>query len=71
MTVPASALFRRDHGWAVFVVEDERARLRPVRLGPGSGLLTEVIEGLSPGDEVVLHPDDALDDGVRVAPFSP
>jgi HlyD family secretion protein len=71
LTVPASALFRRDDGWAVFVVGDERARLRPVKLGPGSGLLTEVIEGLSPGDVVVLHPDDALDDGVRVAPFSP
>lgn len=71
LTVPASALFRRDDGWAVFVVEGERARLRPVKLGPGSGLLTEVIEGLSPGDVVVVHPDDALDDGVRVAPFRP
>ena len=71
LTVPASALFRRDDGWAVFVVEGERARLRPVKLGPGSGLLTEVVEGLSPGDVVVLHPDDTLDDGVRVAPFTP
>jgi HlyD family secretion protein len=69
LTVPASALFRRQDGWAVFVVEDGRARLRPVRLGPGSGLLTEVVDGLSAGDVVIVHPDDAVDDGVRVEPF--
>lgn len=69
LTVPASALFRRDGGWAVFVLEGERARLRPVRLGPGSGLLTEVTEGLSAGERVVVHPDDAIDDGVRVEQF--
>jgi HlyD family secretion protein len=69
LTVPASALFRREDGWAVFVVEDGRARLRPVRLGPGSGLLTEVLEGVSAGDAVIVHPDDAVDDGVRVKRF--
>lgn len=69
LTVPASALFRRDDGWAVFVVEGDRAKLRPVRLGPGSGLLTEVLAGLSAGDVVIVHPDDAVEDGVRVEPF--
>jgi HlyD family secretion protein len=69
LTVPASALFRRDDGWAVFVVEGDRARLRRVKTGQGSGLLTEVAAGLSEGDIVIVHPDDAVDDGVRVAPF--
>lgn len=69
LTVPASALFRRDDGWAVFVVEGDRARLRPVRLGAGSGLLSEVLEGLGEGDAVIVHPDDAVDDGVRVRRF--
>lgn len=69
LTVPASALFRRDGDWAVFVVEDGRARFRPVQLGPGSGLRTEVIAGLAAGDQVVVHPADAIDDGVRVEPF--
>lgn len=70
LTVPASALFRRDDGWAVFVVEGGRARLQPVRPGPGSGLLTEVLEGVSAGDTVILHPDDAVDDGVPVRLFT-
>jgi HlyD family secretion protein len=69
LTVPSSALFRRDDGWAAFVVEDGRARLRQVRRGPGSGLMTEVLEGLSAGQLVIVHPDDAVEDGVRVEPF--
>ncbi|MFU8895087.1 MAG: efflux RND transporter periplasmic adaptor subunit [Gammaproteobacteria bacterium] len=69
LTVPASALFRRDDGWAVFLVENDRARLRAVTLGPGSGLLTEVLEGLNAGDVVIVHPDDDIDDGARVELF--
>jgi HlyD family secretion protein len=69
LTVPASALFRRDDGWAVFVVEDGRARLRPVSPGQGSGLLTEITAGLSSGEVVIVHPGEGVDDGVRVEPF--
>lgn len=70
LTVPASALFRREDGWAAFVVADGRARLQPVRVGPGSGLLTQVLEGLEAGDAVILHPGDDVDDGVRVKRFT-
>jgi HlyD family secretion protein len=69
LTVPASALFRRDDGWAVFVVENGRARFRAVRLGQGSGLFSEVLDGLSRGEQVIVHPDDSVDAGVRVRPF--
>jgi HlyD family secretion protein len=69
LTVPASALFRRNDGWAVFAVEGGRARQREVTVGPGSGLLTEVVAGLDEGDTVVVHPGDAVADGVRVRAF--
>jgi HlyD family secretion protein len=69
LTVPASALFRRDDGWAVFVVDGGRARERAVTPGHGSGLLTEVVAGLEEGTTVVVHPGDAIADGVRVRPF--
>jgi HlyD family secretion protein len=69
LTVPTSALFRRDSGYGVFVVEDGRARVRPVVTGQGSGLLTEVVEGLAEGETIVVHPGEAIDDGVRVRRF--
>jgi HlyD family secretion protein len=69
LTVPASALFRRDDGWAAFVVEGGRARERAVTPGHGSGLLTEVVAGLEDGATVVVHPGDAISDGLRVRSF--
>jgi HlyD family secretion protein len=64
--VPAGALFRQEGGWAAFVVEGGRARLRKVRIGDGSGVAAEVLEGLAAGDQVLVHPGDKVRDGVRV-----
>jgi multidrug efflux pump subunit AcrA (membrane-fusion protein) len=47
--IPISALFRDQDRWAVFVVEDSRARLRSVETGRRSGLRTQVESGLAPG----------------------
>ncbi len=69
LTVPASALFRRDDGWAVFAIEGGRARQREVTVGPSSGLLTEIVVGLEEGDTAIVHPGDAVADGVRVRSF--
>jgi HlyD family secretion protein len=69
LTVPANAVFRRDAGWAVFAVENGRARERPVAVGPGNGLLTEITDGLEEGATVIVHPGDAIADGVRVRAF--
>jgi HlyD family secretion protein len=66
LQVPTSTLFRIDEGWAVFVIEDNRARLRPVQIGRRSGLITQVISGLEPGEKVVTHPGDRVSDGSRV-----
>jgi HlyD family secretion protein len=66
LTVPSSALFRAGAGWAVFVVEDGRARLRSVGVGERSGARVQVLEGLEAGQPVVLFPSDELEDGVRV-----
>ena len=71
LTVPSSALFRRDGGWAAFVVADGRAREKEVTPGHSSGLLTEVLGGLDDGDTVIVHPGDAVEDGVRVRSFRP
>jgi HlyD family secretion protein len=66
LTVPAGALFRQNDGWAAFVVEGGRARLRPVTIGLRAGFEGESIGGLAEGQEVVLHPPEKVRDGVRL-----
>ncbi|HEX9671117.1 MAG TPA: efflux RND transporter periplasmic adaptor subunit [Thermoanaerobaculia bacterium] len=66
LKVPAGALFREGDGWAVFVVEEGRARRRTVRLGHRNPDEAEVAEGLRLGETVVVHPSDAVRDGARV-----
>ena len=64
--VPVGGLFRRGTDWAAFVIEDERVRLQPVRLGQRNDVDAQILEGLSPEQAVVLHPPDTLADGARV-----
>lgn len=75
--VPASALFRTaatesgagsTGGWALYVVENGRARLTPVRVGLRSDAAAQILEGAAPGQTVILQPDDRIHDGVRIQP---
>jgi HlyD family secretion protein len=67
--VPTSALFRRGGAWNVFVVAGGRARRRTLQIGQRSPLEAQVLDGLSEGDVVIVHPSDQVDEGVRVAPL--
>ncbi len=66
--VPLSALFRDGDRWAVFVLEADRARKRPIDVGHRGDREAEVVTGLSEGDRVVVHPGDRLTDNARVKP---
>jgi HlyD family secretion protein len=68
LKVPTSSLFRDAGEWAVFVVESGRAVVRRVEIGRRGGLEAEVRTGLAEGDAVIVHPSDAVEDGVSVAP---
>jgi HlyD family secretion protein len=68
LQVPSAALFRVGDDWAAFVVEGGHAVRRTVRIGQQAGLDTQVIEGLRQSDEVIVHPGNAIDDGVAVKP---
>lgn len=65
--VPESALFRQGEGWAVFLAEEGKVRLRAVKLGQRNGVRAQVLEGLAPGDAVIVHPGDNVKDGVSYA----
>lgn len=64
--VPLGALFRDGTLWAVYVVEDGRARLRRIGLGRRSATEGEVTDGLRPGERVIFHPGERISDGGRV-----
>ncbi|MFO1318723.1 MAG: efflux RND transporter periplasmic adaptor subunit [Burkholderiales bacterium] len=66
LKVPASALFRSGEGWAVFRVEDGRARRRGVTLGERNPFDARIADGLAVGDVVVRYPSNELSDGSRV-----
>jgi HlyD family secretion protein len=66
LKIPSNALFRKGDGWAVFVADGRRARLRPVKPGHAAPLETEIVEGLAGDDHVVLHPSNDIADGTRI-----
>jgi HlyD family secretion protein len=66
LKVPAGALFRVGKEWAVFVVQDGRAKQKLIKVGHSNGIEAEVLEGLDKDDEVIQHPGDKIKDGVKV-----
>jgi HlyD family secretion protein len=66
LKIPTSALFRVGGDTAVFRVENNVAHEHKVKVGRQNGLEAEILEGLSEGDQVVLHPSDQIKDGVRI-----
>jgi HlyD family secretion protein len=56
-----------DERAAVFVVEQGRARLQPVKLGGRNGRTAWVVQGLQEGARVIVYPPTALAEGARVA----
>ena len=66
LTIPASALFRDHERWAVYVVKGGRARLVPITIGHRGRLRVEVLGGLTEGTTIILHPTDAVHEGVKV-----
>ncbi|HEY0942609.1 MAG TPA: HlyD family efflux transporter periplasmic adaptor subunit [Steroidobacter sp.] len=66
LQVPQSALFRDGEHWAVFVVENDEARLRHVIIGQHNATHVEIKSGVSAGERIVVHPNDRIEDGSLV-----
>ena len=67
LIAPGSALFRDGERWGVFAIEAGRAHRRPVEVAHRNALEAEIVRGLNPGEEVILHPANDLKDGTAVA----
>jgi HlyD family secretion protein len=64
--VPVSALFRDGEAWAVYRVEDGRARSIRVDVGRDNGRRAQILDGIAPGQTIVLYPGEQIEDGTRV-----
>lgn len=66
LLIPANALLFRAEGPTVGVVRNGRAEIRPVTIGRDFGSTLEIMQGVAPGEAVILHPSDSLTTGVAV-----
>ncbi len=64
--VDARAVVNRDEGPALFLLEDAKAVLRPVRTGKTIGSMVEILDGVTAGTKVILDPPPSLADGEEV-----
>ena len=66
-TVPSGAILQGNQGAFVYIVKpDMTVEVRLLKVGPRSGDRVAVLEGLQPGDRVVLEGTDRLRAGTRV-----
>jgi RND family efflux transporter MFP subunit len=66
ITVPSQAIIFNKNGLSVAVVEDGKARLRPIDVKEDNGGQLSVESGLKEGDQVILSPPINLVDGMPV-----
>lgn len=66
VSVHKDAVVQRQGSPSVFVYEKDKVALRPVRLGEAFGIRFEVLDGLRPGEKVVVRGNERLRDGQRV-----
>jgi len=66
LLVPSGALFREGVDWKTFVYEGGKAKKVSLEAGRSDGRMTEVVNGLELGTQVLLHPPDTVKDGVMV-----
>jgi HlyD family secretion protein len=65
--IPASCLFRKGADWYAFTIEAGVARQTRVEVSHRNELEVEIINGLSEGEKVILHPSNDVRDGSSVA----
>src|SRR3984957_3897685 len=71
LIIPANTLLFRSEGLQVGVVLANNADLVPITIGRDYGSTVEVINGLTPTDEVIVNPSDSLTSGSAVQVSTP
>jgi len=66
LVVPRIAVLEKEGRKILFTVEDERAKLREVKTGVSDEEKTEIVEGLTEGESVIIEGNYGLIDGAKV-----
>lgn len=67
MTLPVNSMLFRQEGAQVGVVgSDGIVHLRPISIGRDYGTSLEVLQGIQPGEQVIVNPSDSLQEGEKV-----
>jgi HlyD family secretion protein len=66
LLVPADAVFEMEGKDYVFVVEDKKAVLRQVNVGLGNRDWTQILDGLSEKETVIVDPPNEVEEGTRI-----
>ena len=72
--IPLSALFRCESSknsqlsdtWCTFVVKDDQALQRQIKVSQRSNFAAAIAEGLETGEQVILHPNEQIKSGIKV-----
>jgi multidrug efflux pump subunit AcrA (membrane-fusion protein) len=71
LAVPGESIVVRNGKTMVALVADNKIHFRPVQIGRDFGELTEITNGISPGDVVVKNVDDEIQENAPVQPEFP
>ena len=70
LLIPNSALFRYRRQWNVMKIVDKKAVMQPVAIGLQNDSLTQILDGLAQGDDVIVYPSDEVQSGSAVNPVN-
>ncbi|MEI9896502.1 MAG: HlyD family efflux transporter periplasmic adaptor subunit [Chthoniobacter sp.] len=68
LQVPTGALFRRGGDWMAFVYDGGHTHSVKVEIAHNNGVTAEVRSGLTEGQQVLVHPPDAVEEGSAIRP---
>jgi membrane fusion protein (multidrug efflux system) len=69
--VPYNAVINQDNALALYVIKDEKALRREVSLGYRENDLVEIVDGVEPGERVVIRGQQNLKDQSLVEVITP
>ena len=72
VVIPSGALLALPNGDSVvFVAQDEKAVRRPVKTGLEAGGFVQILEGVTPGEDVIVRGQENLKDGAGIKIMGP